>query len=184
MRQTGLTATVLGITVLLVKSSNEQCGTSHRSCSATPDSEQGRPIDSKSACTVQRVTKAQISYPTGDSSFAVMESWPTDQLPAAEISPFLLNHDWGSPTKTLGKPAVDPGAPPVAGEPHVGWHPHRGFDLLSYIKEGRGRHADSIGNRAVVRPGGLQWMRAGSGIEHAEGGGNPDGAAKHGFQIW
>lgn len=43
------------------------------------------------------------------------------------------------------------------------------------MKEGRGSHADSLGNIAIVRPGGVQWMRTGSGIEHAEGGGNPPG---------
>ena len=63
-------------------------------------------------------------------------------------------------------------------------HCHAGFDILTYMKEGRGSHADSLGNVAVVRPGGIQWMRTGSGIEHAEGGGNPEGINKHGFQIW
>ena len=63
-------------------------------------------------------------------------------------------------------------------------HCHAGFDILTYMKEGRGSHADSLGNVAVVRPGGIQWMRTGSGIEHAEGGGNPEGVNKHGFQIW
>jgi len=92
--------------------------------------------------------------------------------------------EWGKVTKQLGENAIDPGPPAQSGERHVGWHPHRGFDIVSYIKEGRGRHADSLGNQEIVRPGGLQWMRTGSGVEHAEGGGNPKGAAKHGFQLW
>jgi redox-sensitive bicupin YhaK (pirin superfamily) len=41
-----------------------------------------------------------------------------------------------------------------------------------------------MGNVAIVRPGGVQWMRTGSGVEHAEGGGNPPGVEKHGFQLW
>ena len=52
--------------------------------------------------------------------------------------------------------------------------------LRRYMKEGRGSHADSLGNQAIVRPGGIQWLRCGSGIEHAEGGGNPEGANQHG----
>ena len=81
----------------------------------------------------------------------------------------------GQGYKILGGHAVV--VPRVHLDRHVGWHPHRGFDILSYIKQGRGSHADSMGNAAVVRPGGLQWMRTGSGVEHAEGGGNPDGAS-------
>lgn len=101
-----------------------------------------------------------------------------------QISPFLMADEWGKVTKQLGETAIDPGPPSKSGERHVGWHPHRGFDIISYIKEGRGRHADSLGNQEIVRPGGLQFMRTGSGVEHAEGGGNPEGAPKHGFQLW
>ena len=132
-----------------------------------------------------RLVEAQISYPTGDKSFKVWQPWPS-AIPAEDISPFLMADEWGAPTKRPldGKAAADPGPPPSQGERHVGWHPHRGFDIVSYIREGRGSHADSMGNVAVVRPGGIQWLRCGSGIEHAEGGGNPPGAAKHGFQLW
>merc|ERR1719428_2567917 len=66
----------------------------------------------------------------------------------------------------------------------VGWHPHHGMDILSYIVEGRGRHADSLGNRETFDAPGFQWMSVGSGIEHAEGGGTPAGQPSHGFQIW
>ena len=126
----------------------------------------------------------RISYPTGDKSFKVWQPWPS-ALPAEDISPFLMCDEWGAPTKALDtRAARDPGPPPAQGERHVGWHPHRGFDIVSYIREGRGSHADSLGNVAVVRPGGVQWLRTGSGIEHAEGGGNPPGASKHGFQLW
>jgi redox-sensitive bicupin YhaK (pirin superfamily) len=66
----------------------------------------------------------------------------------------------------------------------VGWHPHFGMDILSYQKQGTGRHADSLGNRGEFRSPGFQWMSVGSGIEHAEGGGTAAGEMKHGFQIW
>ena len=57
-----------------------------------------------------------------------------------------------------------------------GWYGIRWHEQGS-IKEGRGSHADSLGNVAVVRPGGIQWMRTGSGVEHAEGGGTPGAAS-------
>jgi len=86
--------------------------------------------------------------------------------------------------KTLGEIAPDPGPVKNPNNRAVGWHPHRGFDIISYIKEGRGNHADSLGNQEEVRPGGVQWLRAGSGIEHAEGKSHPDESNKHGFQLW
>ena len=134
---------------------------------------------------VASVAPSSINHPTGDPNFAVLESFPSN-LPYDLTSPFLLSHEWGEATKSpLAKHAPDPGPPPAGpGNRHVGWHPHRGFDILSYIKQGRGSHADSMGNVAIVRPGGVQWMRTGSGVEHAEGGGNPEGAEKHGFQLW
>jgi len=66
----------------------------------------------------------------------------------------------------------------------VPWHPHHGMDILSYMVEGCGRHADSLGNRETFESPGFQWLSVGSGIEHAEGGGTPAGERTHGFQIW
>ena len=43
-------------------------------------------------------------------------------------------------------------------------HPHRGFETVTYLLAGRMRHADSAGNAGVIESGGVQWMRAGSGI--------------------
>lgn len=66
----------------------------------------------------------------------------------------------------------------------VDWHPHRGFDLVSYIKTGGCRHADSLGNRVTFDTPGMQWTSAGSGVEHAEAGATPAGEIRDGFQIW
>ena len=60
----------------------------------------------------------------------------------------------------------------------------RGMDLLTYMLEGWCRHADSLGNRESFPSPAMQWTSAGSGIEHAEGGGTPAGENMHGFQIW
>ncbi len=65
----------------------------------------------------------------------------------------------------------------------VDWHPHRGMDICTYLKSGTGRHADSLGNRETFETPGLQWISVGSGIEHAEAGGGPEGATLLGFQV-
>jgi len=66
----------------------------------------------------------------------------------------------------------------------VDWHPHRGFDICSYLKTGVGRHGDSLGNRETYETPGMQWMSTGSGVYHAEGGANERGSRVQGFQIW
>lgn len=53
----------------------------------------------------------------------------------------------------------------VAGFPN---HPHRGFETVSYMIEGRMRHRDSVGNQGLLTPGSAQWMTAGRGIIHSE----------------
>lgn len=69
----------------------------------------------------------------------------------------------------------------VAGFP---WHPHRGIETITYMLEGTIEHEDSLGNRGVIRPGGLQWMTAGGGIVHQEmPKPNPEGRMG-GFQLW
>jgi redox-sensitive bicupin YhaK (pirin superfamily) len=66
-------------------------------------------------------------------------------------------------------------------------HPHRGFETISYVLEGRKVHRDSAGHSGHLGPGDVQWMTAGSGIVHSE---LPEPAFKasggrsHGFQIW
>ncbi len=68
----------------------------------------------------------------------------------------------------------------IAGFPD---HPHRGFETVTYLLEGRMRHRDSAGHEGVIEPGGLQWMRAGSGIVHSEMPEQRNGLLQ-GFQLW
>jgi redox-sensitive bicupin YhaK (pirin superfamily) len=64
------------------------------------------------------------------------------------------------------------------------WHPHRGIETITYMLEGSVEHADSLGNRGVIGPGGVQWMTAGGGIIHQEmPKPGPDGRMG-GFQLW
>lgn len=62
-------------------------------------------------------------------------------------------------------------------------HPHRGFETITYMKAGRMRHRDHMGNEGVIEAGDVQWMTAGKGVLHSE---MPEQEAGllHGFQVW
>ena len=62
-------------------------------------------------------------------------------------------------------------------------HPHRGFETVTYLLNGRMRHRDNAGNEGVIEPGGIQWMTAGRGIVHSEMPEQQDGMLA-GFQLW
>lgn len=68
----------------------------------------------------------------------------------------------------------------VAGFPT---HPHRGFETVTYLLNGRMRHKDNAGNEGVIEPGGVQWMTAAKGILHSEMPEQEEGLLK-GFQLW
>lgn len=62
-------------------------------------------------------------------------------------------------------------------------HPHRGFETVTYMLEGRMRHEDHLGNRGDLEPGGVQWMSAAGGIIHSEMPQQSEGRMR-GFQLW
>ncbi|HEY1990585.1 MAG TPA: pirin family protein [Acidimicrobiales bacterium] len=67
------------------------------------------------------------------------------------------------------------------------WHPHRGFETVTYMIDGTFQHRDSIGGGGLITDGDTQWMTAGSGILHIER--PPDalvasGGVFHGIQLW
>jgi len=67
------------------------------------------------------------------------------------------------------------------------WHPHRGFETVTYIMDGTFLHQDTHGGGGVITDGGTQWMTAGGGILHIET--PPEelvikGGLFHGVQIW
>jgi redox-sensitive bicupin YhaK (pirin superfamily) len=62
-------------------------------------------------------------------------------------------------------------------------HPHRGFETITYMKAGRMRHRDHMGNEGVIGPGDVQWMTAGRGVLHSEMP-EQDAGLMRGFQIW
>lgn len=82
----------------------------------------------------------------------------------------------------MGEVDYAPGEP--KGTP---WHPHRGFETVTYMIDGIMEHQDSHGGGGVITNGDTQWMTAGSGILHIE---TPpehlvvSGGLFHGFQLW
>lgn len=62
-------------------------------------------------------------------------------------------------------------------------HPHRGFETVTYLLNGRMRHKDSAGHEGVIESGGVQWMTAARGIQHSEMPEQEEGLMK-GFQLW
>ncbi|TAK00679.1 MAG: pirin family protein [Chloroflexota bacterium] len=82
----------------------------------------------------------------------------------------------------MGEVEYAPGEP--KGTP---WHPHRGFETVTYMIDGVFEHSDSNGGGGVITNGDTQWMTAGAGILHIEK--PPEwlvakGGLFHGFQLW
>src|SRR2546429_214570 len=90
------------------------------------------------------------------------------QLP--DLDPFLMLDEFGT----------DKPEDYIAGFPD---HPHRGFETVTYMLDGRMRHRDNHGNEGVLVPGSVQWMTAGRGLVHSE---MPEQQAgrMRGFQLW
>jgi quercetin 2,3-dioxygenase len=86
------------------------------------------------------------------------------------LDPFLMLDEFGSD---------DPNSW-IAGFPD---HPHRGFETVTIMLDGRVRRGDSVGNKGVIEAGDVQWMTAGRGIIHSEMPERAEGRLR-GFQLW
>ena len=94
---------------------------------------------------------------------------PSRQVPYRLVDPFLLLDEFK--LESFGGESFPP-------------HPHRGFEIVTYMIRGTGQHSDSEGNQGEVRAGGLQRITAGRGIWHGEGGGSGAAGPVHGLQLW
>jgi quercetin 2,3-dioxygenase len=93
----------------------------------------------------------------------------------ADLDPFIHMDQMGEIDYGPGEPKGTP------------WHPHRGFETVTYMMDGTFLHQDSIGGGGVIQDGATQWMTAGAGILHIER--PPDalidsGGLFHGIQLW
>jgi len=87
-----------------------------------------------------------------------------------DLDPFLLLDEFGT----------DRAEDYLAGFPD---HPHRGFETVTYMLDGRMRHRDNHGNEGLLVPGSVQWMTAGRGLVHSEMPEQQEGRMR-GFQLW
>jgi redox-sensitive bicupin YhaK (pirin superfamily) len=96
-------------------------------------------------------------------------------VPSAELDPFIMMDQMGEVDYAPYEPRG------------TDWHPHRGFETVTYIIDGTFVHQDSHGGGGVITNGATQWMTAGGGILHIE---TPpeelvvSGGLFHGHQLW
>lgn len=105
--------------------------------------------------------------------FPVMRAFAGVDL--RDLDPFIHLDEMGEVEYAPGEPKGTP------------WHPHRGFETVTYIIDGIFDHQDSFGGGGTITNGDTQWMTAGAGILHIEA--PPEhlvmsGGLFHGFQLW
>lgn len=129
------------------------------------------PVASKARPVAKLVTAHRMMEGAG---FSIRRPFP-GELSMIEADPFLLLDHVGP---QFNEPNETKGAP---------WHPHRGFETVSYILDGEIAHHDTNGGGGVIGEGDTQWMTAGGGILHDElptermyRGGGP----VHAVQLW
>jgi hypothetical protein len=131
-------------------------------------------MSTETPAAVRRVAGIVKSIRTREGGgFIVHRPFPTQML--MDYDPFLLLDEMGP---------VDYAPGEAVGAPD---HPHRGFETVTYVLDGKMQHKDSHGHAGSLGAGDVQWMTAGAGVVHSE---MPEaeftkkGGRMHGFQIW
>ncbi len=123
----------------------------------------------------ERAVKSVTTAPTGleGEGFPVRRAFAGVSL--ADLDPFVHMDQMGEVNYAPGEPKGTP------------WHPHRGFETVTYMIDGTFAHQDSHGGGGLITDGATQWMTAGGGILHIE---TPpeelvvSGGLFHGVQLW
>jgi hypothetical protein len=141
----------------------DDVGTLPRIGSLDPASKTGRPVVS--------VTTAPAGF-EGE-GFPVRRAFAG--VDSSSLDPFIHMDQMGEVEYAPGEPKGTP------------WHPHRGFETVTYMIDGTFQHQDSIGGGGLISDGDTQWMTAGGGILHIEA--PPEelvatGGLFHGIQLW
>ncbi len=124
---------------------------------------------------IDRPVVSVTTAPSGleGEGFPVRRAFAGVDLPA--LDPFVHMDQMGEVDYAPGEPKGTP------------WHPHRGFETVTYMIDGIFEHQDSNGGGGIITDGDTQWMTAGRGIIHIEA--PPEevvirGGLFHGFQLW
>ena len=124
---------------------------------------------------LQRAARSVTTAPTGfeGEGFPVRRAFASVSL--ADLDPFIHMDQMGEVDYAPGEPRG------------TDWHPHRGFETVTYIIDGTFLHQDSHGGGGTISDGATQWMTAGGGILHIET--PPEelvvkGGLFHGIQLW
>ncbi|WP_280236760.1 pirin family protein [Nocardia cyriacigeorgica] len=125
--------------------------------------------------TIERPVRSVTTGPRGyeGEGFPVVRAFAG--VPTADLDPFIHMDQ-------MGEVEYEPGEPKG-----TDWHPHRGFETVTYMIDGRFQHQDSHGGGGMIENGATQWMTAGSGVLHIE---TPpaelvdSGGLFHGLQLW
>jgi redox-sensitive bicupin YhaK (pirin superfamily) len=125
--------------------------------------------------TGERAVASVTTAPTGleGEGFPVRRAFAG--VPLARLDPFVHMDQMGAVEYAPGEPKGTP------------WHPHRGFETVTYMIDGEFAHQDSHGGGGLITNGATQWMTAGGGILHIET--PPEalvvaGGLFHGIQLW
>ncbi len=129
------------------------------------------PMPGRRVRSVRTLTSAPAGY-EGE-GFPVKRSFAGVDL--AAVDPFIHMDEMGAVEYAPGEPKGTP------------WHPHRGFETVTYLIDGAFEHRDSHGGGGLIANGDTQWMTAGSGLLHIER--PPEqlvqaGGLFHGIQLW
>jgi hypothetical protein len=127
------------------------------------------------AVTTERPVRSVTSAPHGleGEGFPVRRAFAG--VAQSELDPFVHMDQMGEVEYGPGEPKGTP------------WHPHRGFETVTYMIDGSFQHRDSTGGGGLITNGATQWMTAGAGILHIE---RPpedliaSGGLFHGVQLW
>ncbi len=132
------------------------------------------PVLSESGTEWRPVAKVVTALTTLEGEgFVVHRPFPTTELPMAD--PFVLLDQMGEVEYAPGEAKG------------TAWHPHRGFETVTYMIDGAFEHQDTAGGGGLITDGATQWMTAGAGLQHIE---RPperlvvSGGLFHGIQLW
>ena len=126
-------------------------------------------MNTATTSTARGVERLVAGQPTQDGAGVKLVRVLTQDL-QRRLDPFLMLDAFGT----------DRPDDYIAGFPD---HPHRGFETVTYMLDGRMRHRDSAGHEGLLGPGGVQWMTAGRGVIHSEMPEQAEGRME-GFQLW